>query len=175
MGEPDKQGLVTGLLRRSHLLAPVDLAPAVADAAADAGLDEVVLYVTDYGQERLVPLTVSAADAALREHPARTAVAIDGSLPGRAFCRGEVVEAELRGRHRIFVPVLCGMERLGVLEAAVDGTSAQRALLEDVASLVAQLLISKGLHSDYLERAPARADVPGRGDAVGTAAAAHVR
>jgi serine phosphatase RsbU (regulator of sigma subunit) len=49
--------------------------------------------------------------------------------------------------------VLSGTERPGVLEAAADGTSVERELLEDLASLVAQLLISKGLHSDYLERA----------------------
>jgi hypothetical protein len=107
----------------------------------------VVIYVTDYAQERLVPLPVSAEAAAQRDYAAAESVPIDGSVAGRAYTRLELVAADVRGRTRCYAPLLSGMERLGVLSAVVDSDRCDRTVLPDLASLVGQLLISKGLHS----------------------------
>jgi serine phosphatase RsbU (regulator of sigma subunit) len=146
-------GLLADLMRRSHVLAPVDLVAAASEAARPYGFDDIVIYVTDYAQERLVPLPATGAVAASRDYAAADSVPIDGSVAGRAYSRLELVEAELHGRARCFAPVVSGMERLGVLGAAVEGPGCDREVLADLAALVGQLLISKGLHSDYLERA----------------------
>jgi hypothetical protein len=139
--------LLADLLARSHDLAPVDLVAAVNEAARPYGFDDVVIYVTDYAQERLVPLPVSAEAAAQRDYAAAESVPIDGSVAGRAYTRLELVAADVRGRTRCYAPLLSGMERLGVLSAVVDSDRCDRTVLPDLASLVGQLLISKGLHS----------------------------
>jgi len=150
MAHQDGASLLANLLRRSHLMSPADLPAMVKEEARGLGLEDVIIYVTDYSQERLVPLPSSPTP--MTSEPASTqAVAIEGSLPGRSFTRLQVVETDLNDRPRTFVPLLAGLERLGVLEVA--GAEARRSpqTVRDLASLVAQLLISKGLHSDYLE------------------------
>jgi serine phosphatase RsbU (regulator of sigma subunit) len=149
MAHVEGQSTLVSVLRRARLMAPADLASVVTEEAQAHGLTNVVIYVTDYGQERLVRLPSAADDQA--ESATESSVAIDGSLPGRAYTRLDVVETDVGGRSRTFVPLLAGMERLGVLEA--EGTDHLTEDIRDVASLVGQLIISKGLHSDYLERA----------------------
>jgi serine phosphatase RsbU (regulator of sigma subunit) len=145
MAERDGVALLADLLRRSRLAAPSDLAALILEEAQALGLGDAVVYVTDYGQERLVPLP--SADYPVGARP----VAIDGSLPGRAYTRLQIVETDVGGQPRTFVPLLAGMERLGVLELVGSGAAQLPDTVRDLASLVAQLLISKGLHSDYLE------------------------
>ena len=144
--------LVADVLRRSHRLAPIDLVACVNEVALPYGLQDLVVYVIDYAQTRLVPLPATSVEAAEQEYAAAESVAVDGSMPGRAYTRMELVEADLRGRQRMLVPLLSGMERLGVLEAVAKDPHVGRELLPDLASVVAQLLITKGRHSDYLER-----------------------
>jgi subtilisin family serine protease len=48
--------LLLGLLRRTHLSAPSELAAVVADEAASIGASDVVIYLIDYGHSTLVPL-----------------------------------------------------------------------------------------------------------------------
>jgi serine phosphatase RsbU (regulator of sigma subunit) len=144
--------LLADVLRRSHRLAPIDLVDGLNAAALPYGLEDVVIYVTDYSQTRLVPLPATSLEAAEQEYAAADSMAVDGSVAGRAYARMELVESDLRGRPRMFVPLVSGMERLGVLEAVAKDPVAARQLLPDLASLVAQLLLTKGRHSDYLER-----------------------
>jgi serine phosphatase RsbU (regulator of sigma subunit) len=147
MAERDGVALLADLLRRSRLVAPSDLAGLILEEARALGLGDAVVYVTDYGQARLVPLPPTPADYPSDTRP----VAIDGSLPGRAYIRLQIVETDVGGQPRTFVPLLAGMERLGVLELVGPGAARLPDTVRDLASLVAQLLISKGLHSDYLE------------------------
>ena len=44
------------LVRATRRTAPGDLAPLVARSAAAAGLADAVIYLSDYGQTRLLPL-----------------------------------------------------------------------------------------------------------------------
>ena len=149
---PPAAELLADVLRRSHRLAPIDLVACVSEVVQPYGLDDVVVYVTDYSQTRLVPLPATSGEATEQEYAAAESVAVDGSIPGRAYTRMELVEADLRGRPRMLVPLLCGMERVGVLEAVAKDPHVGRELLPDLASVVALLLLTKGRHSDYLER-----------------------
>jgi hypothetical protein len=93
-------------------LAPPDRLAAVAETAAAALGVRVTVYLADYEQRDLHPLPH-------RGTPDGTSACIDTTLPGRAFQQGRMLPAEGH-RPRLWVPLLDGVERLGVL--AVDVT-----------------------------------------------------
>jgi serine phosphatase RsbU (regulator of sigma subunit) len=134
------------LLAGSHLARPEDL-PALAMAAAGL-LDarEMVIYLVDYGQVNLVPLPGAGA-------PPRDAVSIDGTVPGRAYALIETYATDHDGGYRLWLPLLDGTQRLGVLEVnTVKAPSAR--LREDyhaVASLLAELVTTRRAYGDAVE------------------------
>lgn len=117
----------------------MELAPAL-DASA------VAVYVVDYTQNRLVPLPVSLS-------PDREALSIDGSVAGRAFAT-EQVQEQAGPVCRLWVPLVHGCDRLGVLEIAADRPSSAdaRDAAVEVAAAVTQVLISRRPYSDLIER-----------------------
>jgi Stage II sporulation protein E (SpoIIE) len=140
------------LLYRTHLSAPAELARHAADAARAIGATRVVVYLVDYEQTRLVPLP--APDAAADE-----AVSIQGSVAGRAFMTTSVIELEGdagRGR-RVWLPLLDGTERVGVLEMTFGARHASLpqalvSLCERYAHLVATQVVCQEAYSDVFER-----------------------
>lgn len=135
------------LLARSHRLTP-DLLTATVDAAlTDLGVT-VTTYLVDAEQESLRPLP----------HPDRPAPAplpIDTSLPGRAY-----TEVRVRAGQdgRLWVPVVDGTDRLGLLEltlpAGLDpADEAVRDGARLIAGLVGHLVASKSAYADVLHRA----------------------
>jgi hypothetical protein len=69
-----------------------------------------VLYLADYEQATLVPLPGAGV-------PERQELAIEATMAGRAFRRVEVVTSSATGgSHRLWLPLLDGVERLGVVE-----------------------------------------------------------
>lgn len=142
--------LLGGLVRRGRLAAPSDLAALVAERAHGIGADEVVVYLVDYGQTMLVPLPgLDAAD--------RGALAVDATLAGRVFRKVEMLETEARlpGRRRLWVPLLDGTERLGVMELTFEGPGPLPPELREVvllyAGLVAELIVTKQAYGDLFE------------------------
>ena len=142
------------LLRGSHLMAPDGLPDLVLRAAAHLGAVEAFVYLSDYEQRVLTPLPVTQA-------PPRDPVGVDSSLAGRAFQRVEPHEVEASPQaRRLWLPLLDGVERLGVLEVVV--ASAQplapelRDALAQVAHLVAELLLSNAQYTDTYEWARRR-------------------
>jgi hypothetical protein len=132
--------LLGHLLEASHDLAPDELVAAVARAgqAVDAG--DVAIYLVDYEQTMLVPLP-DGAD--------RTPLEIDTTLAGRAFAAIAVQEADAGSRRRLWLPLLDGAERLGVLGLTLpDVDDALRLHCTWLATLVAELLMSKGQYTD---------------------------
>jgi hypothetical protein len=115
---------LSSLLRASHLLAPADLAGVVAAHARGLGAVETVLYLADYGQVTLLPLTGAGV-------PERQELPIDATMAGRAFRRVEVITspADSHGHHRMWLPLLDGVERLGVVETTLTTSPGQE--LED--------------------------------------------
>jgi serine phosphatase RsbU (regulator of sigma subunit) len=135
------------LLHSSHLLAPDDLAAGVAAHAQGLGVRETVLYLTDYEQTTLLPLPGAGV-------PGRQDLPIEGTVAGRAFRRVQVVSSRARDTYRLWMPLLDGVERLGVAELVLpaEPTDDELEELRAFISLVAELLVTKDAYSDVLSR-----------------------
>lgn len=96
------------LLDGMHRAPPSRLPVAAARAGEALGL-EITIYLVDYDQRALHPLS-ETGNSDLRPF------GVDTSLPGRAFRLVEVVPSVAGGRPRLWVPLLDGVERLGVLD-----------------------------------------------------------
>ncbi len=88
--------------------APPEHLPAVAARAGKALNLEIAIYLVDYDQQTLHPLHDPA-------HPDCGSVGVDTSLPGRAFRTVQTLTGNTGGQPRLWVPLLDGVERLGVL------------------------------------------------------------
>jgi serine phosphatase RsbU (regulator of sigma subunit) len=98
------------------------------------------MLLVDHGQALLVPFAVS-------EPPVR----IEGSVAGRAFRQVEVQEISAPGGRRLWLPLLDGVDRLGVLGVTfseLDELTRLRA--ERFAALLAEILLSKSTYGDSL-------------------------
>jgi serine phosphatase RsbU (regulator of sigma subunit) len=128
------------LLEASHQLAPDELVAAIARAGQAVGAEDVAIYLVDYEQTLLAPLP----DGSDREP-----LAIDTTLAGRAFTALAVHEAASGPGRRLWLPLLDGAERLGVLGLtlpSVDDPLRQRCSW--LATLVAELILSKDQFTD---------------------------
>ena len=128
------------LLRLGRLLAPERLPDAAAAAAKHFGGRDLEMLLVDHGQEVLVPLARS-------EPPVR----IEGSVAGRAFRQVDVQEISAPGGRRLWLPLLDGVDRLGVLGltfSELDELTRLRA--ERFAALLAEILLSKTTYGDSL-------------------------
>src|SRR5687768_12101110 len=131
------------VLRRTHLSAAPALATVVAEEARALGADALVLYIIDYEQKSLVP--VPGPGAAGREP-----LSVQGTVAGRAFASGSIVDMEADGRRgrRLWLPLLDGTERLGVMELMFPGQHEPlprpiAAQCERYAHLIATLMATK--------------------------------
>jgi serine phosphatase RsbU (regulator of sigma subunit) len=134
------------VLRPSHVLPPDDIGLIVHDCGRELGARIGIVYVADYDQVQLTP--VCKPDAA-------APVAIEGTIAGRAFT--DVVQTTATGDDSItlWTPVLDGTERVGVLQLVFPDQPLDagiKAAAEDVASLLAELLVTRGLYGDAIER-----------------------
>ena len=136
------------LLHASHLLVPDDLASTVAAHARSMGARETVIYLADYEQATLVPLPGAGV-------PQRQELAIEATMAGRAFRRVEAVTSSATGSsHRLWLPLLDGVERLGVVELVLPAEPTTE-LEEDfraLISLVAELVVVHGAYGDVFTR-----------------------
>ena len=139
------------VLRRTHLSAPAQLAAVVAEEARAVGIDSLVLYLVDYEQKTLIP--VPAPDAAGREP-----LPLIGTIAGRAFTATSIVEIEGEGGRgrRLWIPLLDGSERLGVMDATLPDHDAPLpealvTVVERHAHLAALLVASKALYTDVFQ------------------------
>ncbi|WP_225854673.1 PP2C family protein-serine/threonine phosphatase [Micromonospora sp. ALFpr18c] len=124
---------------------PDDLSLLVTGAAAAINATEIVVYLADYTQTLLVPLL----GAGLVRHE----LSIETTLAGRAFTTLDVQRAP-DNPDRIWVPLLLGCERMGVLEVVtpVAGDRAMEGPAWEVAVTVAQLLVNRRPYGDVVER-----------------------
>jgi sigma-B regulation protein RsbU (phosphoserine phosphatase) len=137
------------LLDRVHLATPGQIPDVVAAAAAE--LDwTTALYVVDYEQRHLVPVAATGTGGAEPQN-------IEGTLAGRAFKLTQPVPVH-GGPPRLWVPVVDGVHRLGVLRITMpDGTDLRDPAVEDAYRLLAQLtghvIAGKSPYGDALARA----------------------
>jgi len=143
----DPAAVIGDLVRRTRRTAPGDLAPLVAESAEAAGLADAVIYLTDYGQTRLLPLPYPGM-------PPRVALGVEGTLAGHAYRAGVAHLGEgPPGARRLWLPLVEGSERLGVLELAVPQAEAEavQAGAEHFANVVATLLSTRWAYGDVFE------------------------
>jgi serine phosphatase RsbU (regulator of sigma subunit) len=135
------------LLHASHLLVPDDLAAVVAAHARMLGVRETVLFLADYEQATLLPLPGTGV-------PERQELPIEGTMAGRAFKRIEWVNRGAENSYRLWMPLLDGVERLGVIELVLPDapTGDQADELRAFVSLVAELIVVNDAYSDVFSR-----------------------
>ncbi|MDQ1398482.1 MAG: hypothetical protein QOK20_414, partial [Acidimicrobiaceae bacterium] len=105
--------LLGTMIDRAHEMPPQLIAPLVAEVIAAIGGRDVSVLLQDYDQLTLMPL---AGRRLLVGQPEP----IDGSIAGRAFLSDELVEQAVSGGVRVFVPLLDGTDRVGVLVFTAD-------------------------------------------------------
>jgi phosphoserine phosphatase RsbU/P len=138
------------LIEKSHLSVPDELPELIAEHGKALGASRVLLYLVEREQRLLVALSSSGSPAEGVEE-----LSIDGTLAGRAFRTITVQEiAGEAGGRRLWVPVVDGTERLGVLSFDFDPGAAREvdAELASMAGLVAMLVVTKAAYGDRLEQ-----------------------
>ncbi|WP_245177162.1 PP2C family protein-serine/threonine phosphatase [Geodermatophilus sp. DF01-2] len=131
------------LLRDVHLLAPDQLSAVIAAHGRRLGARESVIYLADYEQLLLQPLRGEGV-------PPRQELSVDGSLGGRAFRRVQVLSSPAHsGTQRLWVPLLDGVERLGVVEFVLDTiTPAVEEEMRAFVGLIAELIVVNDSYTD---------------------------
>ncbi len=126
----------------------VDLADAVCGAARVLGVPQAVVYLADYEQALLLPMPG-------RDVPPRRELAVDRTVAGLAFRRAEVMSSPAPhagggpDQERMWVPLMSGAERLGILELVVpDASGRLDAEARLLATLISQLVLTLGASSD---------------------------
>jgi hypothetical protein len=140
--------MLNELLRRTYLSSPSDLGAVIAEQARRIGAHDVALYLIDYEQRTLVPLSGPRRD--------RQPLSVEGTIAGRAFKTTSIQRSssEDGDGQRLWLPLLDGTERLGVIEMAFgEGAIAERTITvcERYAHLTATLIATKAAYGDAFE------------------------
>jgi len=142
--------LLGTMIDRAHEMSPELIAPLVAEVIAVIGGRDVTVLLQDYDQLTLVPLP---GRGLLMEAP----MPIDGSLAGRAFLRDELVEQTVGDFVRVYVPLLDGTDRVGVLAFTAQlWDNDERRLARRFGGLLADVLVTKGMYTDRFFQARRR-------------------
>ncbi len=142
--------LLGSLLDRAHEMPPQMIAPLIAQEIALIGGRDVEVFLQDYDQMTLVPLP---GDRLRVGDPQ----AIDASMAGDAFQTDRTVEQAQEDGVRLFVPLLDGTDRIGVLAFDLDTVDDHdRRLARRLAGLVADMLVTKSMYTDRFFQARRR-------------------
>ncbi|MGY1804130.1 PP2C family protein-serine/threonine phosphatase [Blastococcus sp. SYSU D00922] len=138
-----------------HLLgaagtAPPERIPAVAAAAGRLMGVETVVHLVDHEQRCLVRLPTGGSARRSRQ-------GMESTMAGRAFRTQRVLSSDREGRPRLWVPVVDGADRLGVLEVRLSSAAelydpALRQQCQWLASTLGHALVSVAPYGDQLER-----------------------
>jgi serine phosphatase RsbU (regulator of sigma subunit) len=148
---------IDALLREAHLVGPHQLAGLLRRHAAALGVIDAVAYLVDLQQTVLVPLVEPAGPGRDRQ---LAALGVDSTVAGRCYQHVEVVVQQPATEGvRVWLPLLDGTERLGVLEVTVaavadldrDGGRLMTRLRRS-AAVAAEVIMSRTLYGDTLVR-----------------------
>lgn len=140
---------VTTLLDSSHMAEPSELLDVANQAIRPTGA-EVTAYLIDREQVALRPLPRTGL-------PTRDPLPVETTVAGRAFSQTEVVVPPNQP-DRLWVPILDGSDRLGVVEVVLPaGLSADdphvREGAERLTSAIGYVLVAKNSYGDTIRRA----------------------
>ncbi|WP_253838241.1 PP2C family protein-serine/threonine phosphatase [Actinokineospora globicatena] len=140
-------GLLSHIIDRAHQATATDFVGVVTEACARVDV-QVGLHVVDMAQRELNLFSPRGGSGGR--------LAVDGTQAGRAFQLAEIVVDEVAG-HRpvLWVPVVNGTERLGVVELRLPvGTDPDDRVVRErcwtLAGLIGHLVVSKRSYSDRL-------------------------
>ena len=143
--------MLTGLVEGSHTLAPDDVPAAIRGHAAEAGFADAVVYLADVQQDVLVEFSPPEQGAS------SSVLHVEDSTAGRAYWSSTIIGeqgASAESRDWLWVPIVDGVERLGVLRLACDqATDDVLQASRWLGSLVALVLVSKRPFNDTAARA----------------------
>jgi serine phosphatase RsbU (regulator of sigma subunit) len=134
--------------------APPERLPDLTARASRALGVETVVHLIDHEQRRLVRQATTEGSGEL-------ALGVDGTVAGRAFRTVRILSSEREGRPQLWVPVLDGADRLGVLEVHLSDPAdlydpVLRQQCQWLAAMLGHLIASMGVYGDLLERARRR-------------------
>ena len=133
--------MLAGLLKAVRLSVPDEVAAKLADSGRSLGAENVTLYLVDQEQYLLVPVPTTAATP-------RGPLSIGATLAGRCYRSTELQEAN--GGREVWVPLLDGLERVGVLQLEFPnaGGRAEDGLLHAFAATTAEIVLAKEPYGD---------------------------
>ena len=135
------------LLRESHTMPPTRLAEVVGQAMKALGATATCILLVDHDQLRMHPLGPDADD--------HESIEIETTIGGRAFAWERTHTVAIPGGTRRWVPLIDGTARLGMMaidlpdDLAEDPTTI--AAIQELASLTAELVVTKGAYTDEFE------------------------
>lgn len=161
-----EEDLIGRLLGEAHLATDRDVPGLLNDYARGLGARDVVVYAADLQQRVLVPLRDPAQPpltprSSQADGPDAGTLSIDTTLPGRCFQLVDVLVQDLGHGPavRVWLPLLDGAERIGVLGVTLSNRAALelnggalRSRLLRLASLTAELIMTKTMYGDWLVR-----------------------
>lgn len=131
------------LLERSHLMRPAEVSSALTQAALPLGVSAARIYLADLQQRQLAVLPAG-------EGQGLDALPIDSTLAGRAYQTVTIQSAPVHGtngaggNYQVWVPLVDGTERLGVLGLTVaDVSQAMLDRYRTLASLAGIMVMAK--------------------------------
>ena len=134
---------------------PNELPAVLTRAAAVLGATEPIVYLADLQQRNLVPFR--PGEVVHEESP--RVLGIESTVAGRAFQHSEVLRGSPvvradAGTEPLWLPLLNGSERLGVLGIVLDSwwlaEDARLDALKSFAAVVAELVVTKALYGDSI-------------------------
>jgi sigma-B regulation protein RsbU (phosphoserine phosphatase) len=123
-----------------------DLPPALMEVAPFLDAVEVSILLVDYEQIALWPLRGTAPRP-------NSPLPVDGTVAGSAYCTAQTLHGDTDDGIDLWLPLLHGAERLGVLEvrAKAEPDDQLRHDLGVIAALVAELIASRRFYGDAVE------------------------
>jgi sigma-B regulation protein RsbU (phosphoserine phosphatase) len=143
---PAPMEAVRRLLDLRHRGRAEDLPAVLSGAASLLDAETAAVLLIDYGQLTLFPLRGTASGVA-EPH------GVENSAAGTAFMTAEPAWLDEGNGGRLWLPMLHGAERLGVLELRLKQfpDDEWRRDLEVIAALVAELIVSRRFYGDAVE------------------------
>lgn len=128
------------MLDHAHHVLPDRLPDLGQQVARLCGARTTRVWLADYSQRWLLPLG---------QPPGVEGLDIDGTVGGRAFLLGEAVELVHDDAAVVWMPLVNGVDRLGVVQFELDRTDDwRRGTLSKIAELLASEIVTRGQYTD---------------------------
>jgi serine phosphatase RsbU (regulator of sigma subunit) len=131
-------------LRAAHRADPASVTDVVQRVAGDLGATDVVVYLVDFAQTTLEPLPARSTHG---EVPSSEEVAT--TLAGRAFVDQQAATADRTDGVRVWVPIVEGSDRTGVLAVTIPSAGDQAiAACEELGLFTGYLIATQARSTD---------------------------